>query len=180
MAADAAAQAPGALIALAQNFDVHPNQIKQWRDQLVEGATGVFGEAGKPAAEPAIDVKTLHAKIGALTLENDPPQDLRGPTGATVPAPMSVAPGPRRVCWRAPEDDRSRCEAVRQPPGCGAGDQPGCGLLPTPAGQRGRPEADETLIDHLHTDHPFAGSRMLQVLLIQEGFKLGAPRMSAR
>ena len=59
------------LIELAQDFDVHPNQIKQWRDQLLEGATGVFGAAAKPDAEPAIDVKTLHAKIGELALEND-------------------------------------------------------------------------------------------------------------
>jgi transposase-like protein len=28
------------LIELAQDFDVHANQIKQWRDQLLEGATG--------------------------------------------------------------------------------------------------------------------------------------------
>lgn len=59
------------LIELAQDFDVHPNQIKQWRDQLLEGATGVFGEAAKAEPEPTIDVKTLHAKIGELTLEND-------------------------------------------------------------------------------------------------------------
>ena len=57
---------------LAQHFDIHPNQIKQWRDQLLEGAAGVFGTStmsGPP--EPNIDVKTLHAKIGELALEND-------------------------------------------------------------------------------------------------------------
>ncbi len=47
------------------------NQIKQWRDQLLEGATEVIGDGPKAEAEPAIDVKTLHAKIGELTLEND-------------------------------------------------------------------------------------------------------------
>ena len=57
---------------LAQQFDVHPNQITQWRSQLVDGAAGVFGsEAKSGAAAPVIDVKTLHAKIGELALEND-------------------------------------------------------------------------------------------------------------
>ena len=42
------------LIELAQDFDVHPNQIKQWRDQLHEGATGFFEEASKAEPEPVI------------------------------------------------------------------------------------------------------------------------------
>ncbi|MBB6305586.1 transposase [Rhizobium leucaenae] len=60
------------LVELSQQFDVHANQIKQWKDQLLEGATGVFGDEAKaePAA-PTVDVKTLHAKFGELTLEND-------------------------------------------------------------------------------------------------------------
>ncbi len=67
----AAVKGEKTMIDLAQEFDVHPNQIKQWRDQLLEGATGVFGEVPKAEPEPTIDVKTLHAKIGELTLEND-------------------------------------------------------------------------------------------------------------
>jgi transposase len=59
------------LAELAQQFDVHPNQIAQWRTQLLEGASAVFGDAAKGDAAPAVDVKTLHAKIGELTLEND-------------------------------------------------------------------------------------------------------------
>jgi len=68
----AAVRGEQTLSELAQHFDVHPNQIKQWRDQLLEGAVGVFGKENKATkTEPAVDVKTLHAKIGELTLEND-------------------------------------------------------------------------------------------------------------
>lgn len=84
--ASAAIKVEKTLIELAQDFDVHPNQIKQWRDQLLEGATGVFGETPKTDVEPAIDMKTLHANTGELTLEKDPPHCLRGPPG---PRPCS-------------------------------------------------------------------------------------------
>ena len=57
---------------LSQEFDVHANQITQWKSQLLEGAIGVFGgEAKAESATSAVDIKTLHAKIGQLTLEND-------------------------------------------------------------------------------------------------------------
>ena len=59
------------LAELAEQFDVHANQITSWRAQLLEGAAEVFGGDGKVEAPPPIDVKELHAKIGELTLTND-------------------------------------------------------------------------------------------------------------
>ena len=60
------------LAELAQLFDVHPNQVTQWRSQVLEGAAGLFGaDRGETKAAPSVDLKALHAKIGELTLENE-------------------------------------------------------------------------------------------------------------
>ena len=67
----AAIQGDKTLSELAQQFDVHPNQITQWKVQLLERASEAFGGASNAAHSPPVDVKTLHAKIGELTLEND-------------------------------------------------------------------------------------------------------------
>ena len=67
----AAVKGDKTLAELAQQFGVHPNQITQWKAQLLDGAAGVFGSEKASAANPPVDVKTLHAKIGELTLAND-------------------------------------------------------------------------------------------------------------
>jgi transposase len=56
---------------LAQQHDVHPNQITAWKAQVLDGAAGLFGGGGAAEAAAAVDLKVLHAKIGELTLEND-------------------------------------------------------------------------------------------------------------
>jgi transposase len=56
---------------LSEHFDVHPNQITSWKSQLESSASDIFGSGGGTPATPAVDVKSLHAKIGELTLEND-------------------------------------------------------------------------------------------------------------
>ena len=54
---------------LSQQFDVHPNQISDCKTPLMDRSAQILGDSAAKVAEP--DIKTLHAKIGQLTLEND-------------------------------------------------------------------------------------------------------------
>ena len=54
---------------LAEQLSVHPTPITEWKQQLLARAADVFSGPKLPSEAP--DLKTLHAKIGQLTLEND-------------------------------------------------------------------------------------------------------------
>lgn len=57
---------------LAQQFDLHPNQIQDWKRRLLDQADDVFeGKAPGPGTDSHAEVEKLHAKIGELTMVND-------------------------------------------------------------------------------------------------------------
>ncbi|WP_165909519.1 IS3 family transposase [Shinella sp. JR1-6] len=145
------------LVELSQQFDVHANQIKQWKDQLLEGATGVFGDETKAEPTgPTVDVKTLHAKIGELTLEN----------GFFIRCARQGGIAGRKEMI----DREHKLSVVRQAKLLGFS-RGSVYYLPRPVS-----DGDLALmrrIDELHLDYPFAGSRMLQGLLRGEGLETG-------
>ena len=59
------------LVELSAEFAVHPNQITQWKQQLLENASELFSKGKNSASATDETVKELHAKIGQLTVEND-------------------------------------------------------------------------------------------------------------
>jgi transposase-like protein len=59
------------LAELSEQFDVHQNQIQDWRRKLLDQADQIFGRGSGSPSESEHKLKELHAKIGQLTMERD-------------------------------------------------------------------------------------------------------------
>ncbi|WP_415872951.1 IS3 family transposase [Burkholderia ubonensis] len=156
----AAVKGERTLAELAQQFDVHPNQITEWKRQLQERAADVFGAGGAPSNEPPVDLKALHAKIGQLAQENDFLKRRARQGGIAERKEMIDRKPTLPIAQQARLVGVARSSVYYRP-------QPVSG-------------ADQLLmrrIDELHMEFPFAGARMLARLLRREGHEVGRRRV---
>jgi len=58
---------------LAAKYNIHPNQISEWKKQLLSSSAGVFetGRKGYPAPDSEVEKDELYKAIGQLKMEND-------------------------------------------------------------------------------------------------------------
>ncbi|MFB3083491.1 MAG: IS3 family transposase [Gammaproteobacteria bacterium] len=153
----AALKSEKTLVELSEQFDVHANQITEWKNQLLNSAEGVFlTKVERRELESGPSVKDLQAKIGELTME----KDFLGRRARSKPRCERQAMIDREdvlpVTRQAQLLNLSRSSVYYQPVAVS--------------------ESDLALmrrIDELHLDHPFAGSRMLKKLLCADDFVVG-------
>ncbi len=69
--AAAAIKGEKTLAQLSEQFDVHANQIQDWRRRLLDNVDALFGRGTQRKEETESTIKDLHAKIGQLTMERD-------------------------------------------------------------------------------------------------------------
>ncbi|AZB95806.1 IS3 family transposase (plasmid) [Acinetobacter pittii] len=151
----AAIKAEKTLAELSAEFDVHQNQIIDWKNQLISASSQAFDQSKAPT-EPPIDLKKLHAKIGEQALEIDFFRRCVEETGPLQPQKLI--------------DDSLQISVSKQ-----------AKLLKVSRGcyyYRPKPVSESDLklmrcMDELHMQYPFAGSRMMRDLLNRQGHHIG-------
>ncbi|WP_439410396.1 IS3 family transposase [Acinetobacter seifertii] len=151
----AAIKAEKTLAELSSEFDVHQNQIIDWKNQLISASSQAFDQSKAPS-EPPIDLKKLHAKIGEQALEIDFLEGVLKETGPLQPQKLIDHSLQISVSKQAKLLKVSR----------------GCYYY------RPKPVSSSDLklmrcIDELHMQYPFAGSRMMRDLLNRQGHHIG-------
>ncbi|AZB94332.1 IS3-like element ISAba14 family transposase [Acinetobacter pittii] len=151
----AAIKAEKTLAELSAEFDVHQNQIIDWKNQLISASSQAFDQSKAPT-EPPIDLKKTTCKIGEQALEIDFFRRCVEETGPLQPQKLI--------------DDSLQISVSKQ-----------AKLLKVSRGcyyYRPKPVSASDLklmrcIDELHMQYPFAGSRMMRDLLNRQGHHIG-------
>ncbi|HEX9719399.1 MAG TPA: IS3 family transposase [Ramlibacter sp.] len=138
---------------LCKEFELHPNQITEWKRQLLERAAEVFDTSARP--DP-VNLAPLHAKIGQLALENDFLGRRAHQSGIAERKAMIDRDHQLSITRQAKLLEISRGTVYYLPRPVSPGDL-----------------ALMRKIDELHLEHPFMGARMLRDQLARQGIRAG-------
>ncbi|MCG7852840.1 MAG: IS3 family transposase [Methanosarcinaceae archaeon] len=146
------------LVELSQRYQVHPNQITEWKKQLLAHAADVFTKGKKAEVGPSVN--DLHAKIGQLSMEN----------GFFIRRARS-----HRRCERQTMiDRRDKLPVTRQ---CALLDLSRSGIYYKPIPPSEKEMELMRKIDEIHLMYPFYGSRNIRNELWARGYNVGRDRV---
>ncbi|MDO9230716.1 MAG: IS3 family transposase [Syntrophales bacterium] len=146
------------LVEIAQRYQIHPNQITEWKKQLLEHAPDIFSKERKGDQIPS--VKDLHAKIGQLSMEND--------------FLFRRARSDRRCERKMMIDKEDKLPVTRQ---CDLLDLNRSFVYYTPVPLSAKDMELMRKIDEIHLATPFYGSRKIRNDLWAKGYDVGRDRV---